>query len=131
MTDEEKAALLVLGYSAHGWDTREPDSSYKLWSDLTDEEEAAAEVLGYDATTWDHSAGLAKGPNHVGKVWSELTDYEQAAMGIFGFTETLWGDGISGRPRSYFKRWDMLTICGKDISVTHIIMNVFRQLMAL
>ena len=117
MTDEEKSALLILGYSAHGWDTREPDSSYKLWSDLTDKERVAAGVLGYKAAKWNDKAGQAKPPDHVGKKWVELTKDEQAAMGVLGLTETVWDDGTSARPRSYFKSWDMLTVCGEDISV--------------
>ena len=117
MTDEEKSALLILGYSAHGWDTREPHSSYKLWGELKDEEKAAAEVLGYKATKWNNKAGQAKPPGYVEKVWMELTNDEQAALGVLGFTETLWDDGTSPRPRSYFKSWDELTVCGERPSV--------------
>ena len=100
MTDEEKSALLALGYSAHGWDTREPHSSYKLWGDLTDEEKAAAEVLGYNAVRWNDKEDKAKQPQHLKKYWEELTFDEQTAVEVLGFTDTMWDAGSSGRPRS-------------------------------
>ena len=119
MTDEEKAALKTLRYSASTWRNREPHSSYKLWGDLTDDEKIAAVVLGYRAANWNDRAGQAKPPDHVGKTWSKLTLDEQAALGVLGFTKTLWNDGTSGRPGSYFKSWGELTVCGEGISVAH------------
>ena len=112
MTDEEKAALVVLGYSEHSWDTREPYSSYKLWGQLTEKERAAAEVLGYKAVNWNDLAGQANLPAHVNKVWSELTDEEKAALEVLGFTEVLWDEGTSPRPASFFRAWTALTVCG-------------------
>ena len=53
MTDEEKAALLILGYSAHGWDTRSPSSDNLYWRDLTDGQRTAAEMLGYKPAKWN------------------------------------------------------------------------------
>ena len=121
MTDEEKAALVILDYSERTWDRREPRSSFKLWGDLTDEETEAAEVLGYRATKWNDKAGNAKSPEYASRVWSNFTYEEQAALGVLGFTEVLWDDGTSGRPRSSFKPWAELTICGEDISVAHTV----------
>ena len=81
----------------------------------------AAEVLGYKAAKWNDKQGQAKSPDHVNRVWSNLTYDEQAALGVLGFTEVLWDDGTSGRPRSSFKPWAELTICGEDISVAHTV----------
>ena len=53
MTDEEKATLLILGYSAHGWDTRSPSSDNLYWRDLTDGQRTAAEMLGYKPAKWN------------------------------------------------------------------------------
>ena len=117
MTAEEKAALVVLGYSEHSWDTREPFSSYKVWGDLTDKERAAAELLGYKAVRWNDLAGLAKPLAHVDRVWSELTDEEKAALEVLGFTEVLWDEGTSPRPASFFKAWKALTVCSEFIHV--------------
>ena len=121
MTDEEKAALVILDYSEYTWKTREPNSSYKIWTDLTDDERLAAEVLGYKAAKWNDKQGQANLPESVNRVWSNLTNDEQAAMGVLGFTETLWDDGTSGRPRSYIKDWDELTVCGDYISDAHTV----------
>ena len=125
MTDEEKTALLVLGHSAISWDTREPVASYKLWQHLTDEEETAAKLLGFNATTFNKSPNPTKAPKYVGKAWSELTLEEQAAIRVLGFTQTLWDDGVSAAPKSYFKSWDELTVCGEAISVAHTIYTSF------
>ena len=105
MTAEEKAALVVLGYSEHSWDTREPYASYKSWGDLTEKEHAAAEVLVQQAVRWS-------GRDGVDRVWSELTDEEKAALEVLGFTEVLWDEGTSPRPASFFKAWKELTVCG-------------------
>ena len=113
MTDEEKAALVVLGYSVNSWDNREPHSSYKLWGDLTDDEKIAAEMLGYRAAKWNKRAG-----DHVRKDWPEMTNDEQVALEILGFTQTLWDEGTFMRPISYFKSWDQLTVCGESPSCT-------------
>ena len=118
MTDEEKAALVVLGYSASSWDNREPFSNYKFWKDLTHEEKEAAQVLGYKAVRWNDRAGQAKAPGHVGKLWMELTNDEQGALEVLGFSETLWDDGTSPLPLSAFKTWNKLAVCGKDPAVT-------------
>ena len=116
MTDEEKVALQILGYSASSWDNREPHSSYQMWGDLTDDEKTAAEVLGYRATKWNNRAGQANPPDHVDSAWADLTLHKQTALEVLGFTKTLWDDGTSSRPPSYFKPWGDLDVCGEKIS---------------
>ena len=113
MTDEEKTALKVLGYSGSSWDNREPFSNYQFWGDLTDEQKAAARVLGYKQVRWNNRAGQAKSPPHVNKAWGQLTIYEQAALEVLGFTQTLWDEGTSPLPVSVFKPWDHLIVCGE------------------
>ena len=114
MTDQEQAALRILGYSEHGWDTREPHSNYKYWGDLTDEEQAAAETLGYKPAKWNDRKGTAKPPEYVGKTWSEMTNDEKVALEVLGFTKPLWDEGATPRPYSYFKGWNELTVCGES-----------------
>ena len=117
MTDEEKSALLILGYSAHGWDTRSPSSDNLYWRDLTDGQRTAAEMLGYKPAKWNDRKGTAKPPDHVGKLWSELTNAERASLRVLGYRKKLWNMGATPRPRSYFKAWEELTVCGEVPSV--------------
>ena len=111
MTGEEKAALVVLGYSERSWDTRMPYTSYKLWRDLTGEQKAAAEVLGYKASNWNDWS--EKQPAHSDKAWAELVDEKKVALQVLGFTEKLWDYGTSPLPSSAFKTWNKLNVCGE------------------
>ena len=117
MTDKEKSALIVLGYAGNTWDNREPHSTYKLWGGLTEEERKAAEVLGYKATRWNDKKNKAKDLPIMEKSWSEMTFEEQTALEVLGFNEKAWDAGSSGRPQSYRKSWEELTVCGQNISV--------------
>ena len=119
MTDEEKDALVVLGYSEYTWDSREPISSYKYWGDLTDDERAAAELLGYKASKWNDRAGTAKQPKHVKKSWADLNSDEQNALVALGWSEEVWDEGTSARPESFATSWDDLKVCGKGVSAKH------------
>ena len=118
MTEEQQAALLVLGYSERTWDRREPHSTNMYWRDLSSVQQTGAELLGYRASKWNDRKGNANPPDHVGKAWEELTDDEQVALEILGFTQTLWDEGTFPRPHSYFKSWDQLTTCGEIPSFT-------------
>ena len=112
MTDEEKTALKVLGYSGSSWDNREPFSNYKFWVDLTEEEKQAALALGYKTMKWNNRAGQARPPDYVGKSWAEMTQEDQAALEVLGFNEVLWDGGTSPLPLSAFKTWKKLSVCG-------------------
>ena len=115
MTEEEQAALQILGYSQHGWDTRDPHSNNQYWGDLTEDERAAAELLGYRSAKWNDRKGTAKPPDHVGKMWSQLTNNERAALRVLGYRKKLWDYGATPRPRSFFKGWNELTVCGESL----------------
>ena len=113
MSDDEQAALAVMGYNKKSWDNREPWTFYMHWQDLTDEQQTAAKVLGYRAKKWDKSgAKLA----YTSKKWFEFTDDEKTALMVLGYTATSWDD-TSPLPPSAFKPWEALTECGKCLSV--------------
>ena len=118
LTGDEKAAVVVLGYTGETWDNKKPFSYYKFWSDLTPDEMAAAEVLGYTVVNWNNRDNKAVLPAHVDKVWAQMTNAERTALGVLGYTKALWDGGMSPLPSSAFKTWDGLNVCGEDPSVT-------------
>ena len=118
LTGDEKAAVVVLGYTGKTWDNREPFVNHKFWGDLTREQLRAVKALGYTAATWNNKDKTAVQPAYVDKAWPQMTNDERAALGVLGYTATTWDDGTSPLPSSAFKTWEGLNVCGEDPYVT-------------
>ena len=68
----------MLGYDQVSWDNesgreRQPESSFRRWSELTYVEKAAAKVLGYRQKVWDDESGNVPQPASEDRTWAGLT----------------------------------------------------------
>ena len=72
LTDEERSAVIVLGYTRGRWDNKSPASNTKYWSQLSDLEKEAAETFGYNEKTWDNLSGEEKSPMSSSTAWDDL-----------------------------------------------------------
>ena len=120
LTSEEKAAVVVLGYTGETWDNREPFANHKFWGDLTREQLRAVKALGHTPATWNNKDKTAVQPAYADKAWPQMTNDERAALEVLGYTATTWDEGTSPLPPSAFKTWEGLNVCGEDPSVTPV-----------
>ena len=115
LTDDEKAAAMILGFTRLVWDTPVPAAAEKYWASLSEFERAAAEALGFTELSWDNKSGKEIQPPSTRKSWSEMTGKELAALLFLGFDQSNWDNWLTGGlPESLSKPWNQLSSCGED-----------------
>ena len=129
LTEEARAAAIVLGYTQQSWISSSSSPSNpiekKAWDELNDRENEAAITLGYNANIWsqitklwscDVDDGESSGSDsddesltsHFASMsWDELPGDVRRAAETLGYTENSWNEDEDGPLDD--KMWNELT----------------------